>query len=233
MNQRTAVVTGGNRGIGLEICRQLAQQGIKVVLTARNSEQGRAVADHLRHDGADVLFHPLDITDRQQIQALVEYIYANVGHLDILINNAGVYLDRQQPALTITPDLITQAIQTDVCGTFAMCQAVIPLMRIQHYGRIVNLSSRTSHMDQMNNLGLTYKISKAALNVLTVVLSKEMEGENILINAVNPGWIRTDMGGEQGTLSTTEGARGPVWLATLPDDGPTGCFFNGCVHLPW
>lgn len=233
MNQRTAVVTGGNRGIGLEICRQLAELGIKVVLTARNSDQGHVAVDRLRADGGDVLFHPLDIADTRSIQALVDYINVEIGRLDILINNAGVYLDRHQRALTITPDLIAQAVETDVCGAFAMCQAVIPMMRNQHYGRIVNLSSRTSRMDQMDNVGLTYKISKASINVITVVLAKELEGENILINAVNPGWIQTDMGGDRATLSPVEGASGPVWLATLPDNGPSGGFFNGSVHQPW
>jgi NAD(P)-dependent dehydrogenase (short-subunit alcohol dehydrogenase family) len=233
MNQRTAVVTGGNRGIGLEMCRKLADRGIKVLLTARNSEQGRIAADRLRSNGGDVLFHPLDITDARSIQTLFDYIDAEVERLDILINNAGVYLDQHQRALAISPDLILQAVRTDVCGTFAMCQAAIPLMRTQHYGRIVNLSSRTSRMDEMDNLGLTYKISKASINVITVVLAKEVEGENILINAVNPGWIKTDMGGEKATEYPEQGASGPVWLATLPDDGPTGCFFNGRTCQGW
>ena len=233
MNQRIAVVTGGNRGIGSEICRQLAHQEIRVILTARNLEQGSATADKLRGEGCDVSFHLLDITNYDHIKDLVNYISRDFGRLDILVNNAGVYLDQHQPALTIDPDLIAQAIKVDACGTFAMCQAAIPLMRQQKYGRIVNLSSRTSQMDQMNNLGLTYKIAKAAINVITVVLSQEVAAENILINAVNPGWIRTDMGGEKGKLSRVEGAKGPVWLATLPDNGPRGCFFNGCTHQPW
>jgi NAD(P)-dependent dehydrogenase (short-subunit alcohol dehydrogenase family) len=233
MNQRTAVVTGGNRGIGFEICRQLAQQGIRVVLTARDVQKGRKAAEKLQATGADVRFHPLDITDQAQIKALVNHVCSDLGHLDILINNAGVYLDQHQPALSISPDLILQAVQTDVCGTLALCQAVIPLMREQQYGRIVNLSSRTSKLDQMNNVGLTYKIAKAAINAITVVLSQEVAEENILINAVNPGWIKTDMGGQDAILSPTEGANGPVWLATLPDHGPTGCFFDGCVQKPW
>lgn len=233
MKKRTAVVTGGNRGIGFEICRQLAQQGIQVVLTARDSQKGQQAAQRLREGGGEVYFHPLDITNQQQIQDLVNYVQTQLGHLDILVNNAGVYLDQHQPALTISPNLITQAVQTDVCGTFALCQAVIPLMRKQKYGRIVNLSSRTSQMSQMNNLGLSYKIAKAAINVITVVLSKEVAGENILINAVNPGWIQSDMGGKEATLSTAEGAKGPVWLATLPDDSPTGSFFHGCTLMSW
>lgn len=233
MNQLTAVVTGGNRGIGLEICRQLADRGIKVVLTARNSDRGHTAVDRLRENGGDVVFHPLDITDRRSIQTLFDYIHRELGRLDILINNAGVYLDRHQRALTISPDLISRAIETDVCGTFAMCQSAIPLMQTQNYGRIVNLSSRTSRMDQMDNQGLTYKISKASINVITVVLAQEVESENILINAVNPGWIQTDMGGNRATESPQEGAIGPVWLATLPDDGPRGCFFNGRTCQRW
>lgn len=236
--QRIAVVTGGNRGIGFEICRQLAQQGIQVVLTARNVAQGQAAADQLRQTVGPVQFQPLDITQPHQIQNLVSWVENQFGHLDILVNNAGVYLDQHQAALTISPDLITQAVNTDVCGTFALCQAVIPLMRAHGYGRIVNLSSRTSQLDQMNNLGLTYKISKAAINVITVVLAQDVKEDNILINAVNPGWIKTDMGGEAAQRSPTaqapeHGAAGPVWLATLPDGGPSGCFFNGCALVPW
>lgn len=236
--QRIAVVTGGNRGIGFEICRQLAQQDFQVVLTARNVARGQTAADQLCQDGGKVQFQPLDITDTQQIQDLVHRVTEQFGRIDVLVNNAGIYLDQHQAALTIAPELITQAMNTDVCGTFALCQAVIPLMQANHYGRIVNLSSRTSRLEQMNNLGLTYKISKAAINVITVVLAQEVKDDNILINAVNPGWIKTDMGGETAQRSPTaqapiQGAAGPVWLATLPDDGPSGCFFNGCALQPW
>ncbi|MEM9540679.1 MAG: SDR family oxidoreductase [Cyanobacteria bacterium P01_E01_bin.42] len=233
MERRTAIVTGGNRGLGFEICRQLAGQGIQTILTARNPHQGREAAERLQGEGLDVLFHPLDITDSQQIQELMAHLSSRLGRLDILINNAGIYLDRHRPALSIAPDLIARAIQTDVCSTFALCQAAIPIMRTHQYGRIVNLSSRTSRMEQMNNAGLTYKISKAALNVITVVLSREVATENILINAVNPGWVKTDMGGKDATRSPKEGAEGPVWLATLPDGGPTGCFFNGRDRQSW
>lgn len=233
MAQRVAVVTGASQGVGFEICRQLAQQKIQVILTARNSERGEAAAHHLQQEGYTVSFHPLDITQPTQIADLIHSISTQFGQLDILVNNAGIYLDQHQPALTITPELIAQAVQTDVCGTFAMCQAVIPLMKAQQYGRIVNLSSRTSRLDQMNNLGLTYKISKSSINVMTVVLAQEVASHNILINAVNPGWIRTEMGGDQATCSPIAGADGPVWLATLPDSSPTGCFFDGRVIQPW
>ncbi|MEC4805087.1 MAG: SDR family oxidoreductase [Jaaginema sp. PMC 1079.18] len=233
MNQRIALVTGGSRGLGYEICRALSQQNIKVILTARNPEAGEKAASQLCQGGGEVTFYPLDITDLSQITALRETILTKYGRLDILVNNAGIYLDQHQNALSITPQQITQAINTDVCGTFAMCQAVIPIMRQQNYGRIVNISSRTSRLDQMNHQGLTYKIAKSSINVITIVLAQEVKEDNIAINAVNPGWLKTDMGGEIAALSPDAGTPGPVMLATLPDGGPSGCFFNGTELWPW
>jgi NAD(P)-dependent dehydrogenase (short-subunit alcohol dehydrogenase family) len=232
MTKRVAIVTGGNRGLGFELCRALLEQDIQVILTARSVAQGEAAVARLSGANRLVSFYPLDITNQGQIEALVTAINRDYGHLDILINNAGIYLDQHQPALSIDPDWITQAVNTDVRGTFALCQAVIPLMRKQKYGRIVNISSRTSRLDQMDHLGLTYKIAKSAINVITIVLAQEVATENILINAVNPGWLKTDMGGEQATLALDEGVKGPLQLATFPDGGPSGCFFNGTDLWP-
>lgn len=232
--QKVAIVTGGNRGLGLEICRQLAQKDIQVILTARNAEKGEAAVYTLSQEGYKVDFYPLDIGNSQHIQALLTYVKNKFNRLDILINNAGIYLDQHQPALSIDSNIILQAVEIDVCGTFAMSQAVIPIMQENNYGRIVNLSSSSSLITNMkDDVGLSYKICKTAINAITVVLSNAVTNYNILINAVTPGWVRTDMGGEQAPLSLQEGADTPVWLATLSDDGPSGRLFSKRKPLDW
>lgn len=227
-------MTGANRGLGFEICRQLAKRRVRVILTARNQDKSEAVVRTLIEQGYDAYFYQLDITDPEQIQAVLARIKAEFNRLDILVNNAGIYIDQHQPALTIDKNIILKAVETDVCGTFSMSQAVIPMMRENNYGRIVNLSSSSSLLANMNDdAGLSYKICKTSVNAVTVVLSKAVAGSNILINAVTPGWVRTDMGGEQAPLSLEEGADTPVWLATLPEGGPSGGFFFKRQRLPW
>ncbi|KOR32287.1 hypothetical protein TI05_08230 [Achromatium sp. WMS3] len=234
MTQRIALVTGANRGLGFEICRQLAQQGIQVILTARNYNKGKMAAHALVQQGYAVYVQQVDITQPTQIQTLLNYIKTKFNRLDILINNAGIYIDQQQPALSITSHNILQAVETDVCGTFAMSQAVIPLMQKHNYGRIVNISSTSSLLANMNDdVGLAYKICKTSINAITVVLANAVADYNILINAATPGWIKTDMGGEQAPLSVQTGADTPVWLATLPDDGPNGGLFCQRQRLSW
>jgi len=232
--RRIAIVTGGNRGIGLEICRQLAEKGVCVILAARDSDKGRAAAEKLREKGYDVHFFQLDITDPEQIITVLARIKAEFNRLDILVNNAGIYIDQHTSALSINSRMILRAVETDVCGTFSMSQAVIPLMRENNYGRSLYHSSSSSLLANMNDdVGLSYKIYKTSNNGLKVVLSKAVAGSNILINAATPGWVRTSMGGGQAPLSLPEGADTPVWLATLPDDGPSGGFFFKRKQLPW
>jgi NAD(P)-dependent dehydrogenase (short-subunit alcohol dehydrogenase family) len=164
----------------------------------------------------------------------MDYIKLTFNRLDILVNNAGIYLDYLKPALNIDANTILRAFETDVCGTFSMSQAAIPLMKENNYGRIVNLSSTSSLIANMNDdTGLAYKICKTAINAITVVLSNAVAVDNILINAVTPGWVKTYMGGEMAPLSLEEGADTPVWLATLPDNGPSGGLFSKRERLPW
>jgi NAD(P)-dependent dehydrogenase (short-subunit alcohol dehydrogenase family) len=233
MEQRIAIVTGGNRGLGLEICRQLAQKGMPTMLTARDPDKGEAAARQLRTEGHHVYCQPLDVTKLSDIQALVAYVQAHFGRVDILVNNAGINLDETQLGLSVDPDTVRRTIETNVYGPLCLCQAIIPLMKRHNYGRIVNVASRMGQMASMGSHRLAYRISKTALNVITRVLAEEVRGSNILINSMSPGRIRTEMGGMDAPRSAAEGADTAVWLALLPDDGPTGTFFFERQPIPW
>ncbi|MFQ5706730.1 MAG: SDR family oxidoreductase [bacterium] len=230
---RLAVVTGANRGIGLEICRQLARTGATVVLTARGAEKGNAACASLEKQGLQVLLHQLDVTELNSIQNLLAFVKKEFARLDILVNNAGIYLDRDKLALNVELDLIRKTMETNVYGPLRLSQTFIPLMRQNHYGRIVNVSSSMGALSGMEPGSPAYRISKTCLNALTRILAEEVKGSNILVNSVSPGWVQTDMGGPQATRAVAEGAETAVWLATLPDDGPTGGFFRDKKPIAW
>lgn len=231
--KRIAVVTGGNRGIGFETCRQLAKQGIQVILTSRKSANGKAAAEKLQAEGLDVSYYLLDVTDANSVQRLAQFIKKEYGQLDILINNAGVLLDSSDSVLNTKFDTLHQTIDTNLYGPFLLCQALIPLMEKHKYGRIVNVSSGAGQLSDMNSGYPSYRISKTALNALTRVLGNELKGTNILVNSVCPGWVKTDMGGANASRSPAQGADTIVWLATLPDNGPTSGFFRDRQPIPW
>ncbi len=234
MQKKVAIVSGANRGIGLEIARHLAAQGdIHVLLTARNAEAGQQAAAGLQVRGVDVAFAPLDVADQNSIRRLVKLLADDYGRADILVNNAAVYLDRGQNAREVDPGLVRQTLETNFLGPLRLCQSLAPLMARHHYGRIVNVSSSMGSLNSMGGRALGYRASKAALNVLTRVLAAELKESNILVNSVDPGWVRSDMGGPNATRSLEEGADTAVWLALLPDDGPTGGFFRDRQPLPW
>jgi NAD(P)-dependent dehydrogenase (short-subunit alcohol dehydrogenase family) len=233
MDQKISVVTGASQGIGFEICRQFAQKGITVVLTARNLKKGKIAVQELQKEGLDVSFFSADVTKLEDIQALVTYVKEKFGRVDILVNNAGVHLNPTESALTVTLDTIKRSMETDVYGHLLLCQKIIPLMKQHHYGRIVNMSSKAGQLATMGANKLGYKMSKTALNVLTVVLADEVKGDNILINSMTPGWVRTEMGGADAPRTVEEGADTAVWLATLPSTGPTGGFFYERQSIPW
>ena len=232
---RVALVTGANRGIGFEIGRQLAEMGNRVVLGARNFAQGEAAARILSSNGAKVFAAKLDVTDDATIQNLVRTVTSELGRLDALVNNAGILVDGSDlPSETKMP-IVTSTMETNLLGPWRLCQAFIPLMKRNNYGRIVNVSSGAGALSEMAEslYAPAYSISKTSLNALTIMLAAELRGSNILVNAVCPGWVRTDMGGASAPRSVREGANTVVWLATLPDNGPTGGFFRDRTRIAW
>jgi len=230
-----AVVTGAHRGLGLETCRQLGELGYRIVLTARR-EEGRAVAESLVERGMDCRFHPLDVASDASARALRDWLAAEYGRIDVLVNNAGIFPDRDPggvagSAFQADLDAVRRGFETNALGPLRLCQLLIPLMAGR--GRVVNVSSGMGQLSEMNACCPGYRMSKTALNALTRILSEELLGTEIKVNAVCPGWVRTEMGGPEATLSVEEGARGIVWAATLPDEGPTGGFFRHGEAIPW
>ncbi|MGH8703043.1 MAG: SDR family oxidoreductase [Burkholderiales bacterium] len=233
--ERVAVITGANRGIGLEICRQLGRRGgIRVVLTARDEIKGRAAAQKLGDEGLDVEFHPLDVTSEQGIKTFAGWLEATCKRCDILVNNAGINADpRGSRFLDSKPATYRQTLETNVFGPLQLAQALVPLMKKHRYGRIVNVSSGQGQLSDMGAGTPAYRVSKTALNALTRVLAAESKGSGILVNSMCPGWVRTDMGGPGAPRTVEQGADTAVWLATLPDDGPSGGFFRDRKPIAW
>ncbi len=238
---KIALVTGANKGLGFEISKQLAKQEIQVILGARDIAKGQEAADKLKQQGLDVYPLTLDINNVESIQSAVNTIKEKFGTLHILVNNAGVMLDWTTSVFDITLDTLTQTLQTNLYGAFQLCQLCIPLMKASGYGRIVNMSSTLGSLTDMSDPNShydgvqspSYRLSKTALNAVTALFARELRGTNILINSACPGWVQTDMGSEAAPLSIEQGADTPVWLATLPDGGPNGGFFNSRKPVAW
>ena len=234
MTGKVAVVTGANRGIGYEICRQLARLGIHVVVTSRDALKGTAASDELAAQGLPVEFHQLDVTDAGGIQTLAVFLQEKFGGVDILINNAGIMPDPRGSRL-LDSELQTyrQAFETNVLAPMALIKALVPLMKKRGYGRIVNMSSGQGQLAEMGSGTPAYRVSKTALNAVTRITAAETRSTNILVNSMCPGWVKTDMGGPNAPRTVEQGADTAVWLATLPDNGPTGVFFRDRKPIPW
>lgn len=233
-DNRVAVVTGANRGMGLETCRQLAERGMVVVLTSRDETKGREAVASLAADDLTVEYHQLDITDAASVAALAAYVEERHGRIDVLVNNAGAALDEEGvDSVATSPDTVRASFEVNTLGALRCCQAFIPLMKKAGYGRIVNVSSGMGQLTEMNGKHLGYRVSKAALNAVTKVLSQDLAGSNIKVNSVCPGHVATDMGGDDAPRTIEEGVDTTIWLATLREDGPTGGFFRDCKQIAW
>jgi len=233
MSMRTAIVTGANRGIGFETCRQLAGLGYRVVLTSRDVSQGMAAAERLLQQGSDVIYRPLDVTSHLHVMDLFHYVRRNFGGADVLVNNAAVYPDEGRAPLEVEVEVYRTTMDANLYGPLRLCRAFMPLMLESGYGRVVNVSSGSGQISSMVADTPSYRLSKLALNGLTLMLADEVRGSNVLVNAVCPGWVRTEMGGPTAPRSVEQGADGVVWLATLPDDGPSGGFFRDRQPIEW
>jgi NAD(P)-dependent dehydrogenase (short-subunit alcohol dehydrogenase family) len=227
---RTALVTGANRGIGLEVCRQLVAAGLDVVLSARDAARGRAALAELGAPAGRARVEQLDVTDAGSVRGCADRLVAAGIGIDVLVNNAGVY--PTSSFFAVTEQMLTDSLQVNLLGAFRTCQAFVPGMASRGYGRVVNVSSGGGAMTDNVPYPPAYGIAKAALNALTLVVSAAVPAQ-VKVNAVCPGWVRTDMGGRGAPLSVAEGADTAVWLATLPDDGPTGGFFRQRRRIPW
>jgi NAD(P)-dependent dehydrogenase (short-subunit alcohol dehydrogenase family) len=229
---RVAIVTGANRGIGLEVCRVLGRHGARVVLAARDAEQGAEAATRLQTEGLDVVSRPLDVTRQDTIDALVEWLEAQHGKLDILVNNAGI-MPNKKNVLEAPMDDVEGMWQVNTLGPWRVSLALLPLMQRNRWGRIVNVSSEAGSMQRMTGVAAAYRVSKAALNAFTRCLAAQVRMDGVLVNAVCPGWVRSDMGGPDAARSLEEGAASVMWAVTLDDDGPSGGYFQDGKPLPW
>jgi NAD(P)-dependent dehydrogenase (short-subunit alcohol dehydrogenase family) len=231
--QRVALVTGANRGIGLEVCRQLAERDFVVFLTARDPVKARTAAKKLDKIGA-VEPLSLDVADAGSIQKAAAEIASRYGYLDVVVNNAGINYDTWEKAENADINgTVMETITTNLLGPWRVCQAFLPLLRKSRAGRIVNVSSESGSLAEMGAGPPAYQVSMAALNALTRTLAGELRQIGILVNAVCPGWVATEMGGASAPRSVSQGAAGIVWAATLPSGGPSGGFFRDGKPLPW
>jgi NAD(P)-dependent dehydrogenase (short-subunit alcohol dehydrogenase family) len=230
--QPIALVTGANRGIGLDVCRQLAEHGFYVLLGSRDAAKGAAAAERIAARRGTIEAITLDVTDQGSVDRVHTLVANRFGRLDVLVNNAAILYDAGSFATNAELRLVQQALDTNLFGAWRMCLSFVPLLRQSRHGRIVNVSSEAGSLASMGGGTPAYATSKVALNALTRMLAAELRSAGILVNSVCPGWVATDMGGAGGR-PVAEGAASVVWAALLPDDGPTGGFFRDGVRLPW
>ncbi len=248
-SQRIALVTGANRGLGFEISRQLGQRRFIVLMGARNEEQGDAAAKTLRDEGLDVRAVRLDMTSSEDVERVSEQIEEEFGRLDVLVNNAAVLLDINVQPSQVDESVLRQSFEVNFFGPYLLTQRLTPLLRKSQAGRIVNMDTGVASLAQLadpesplkDDICPAYQASKAALNALTLVFAKELAADGVKVNSACPGWVMTDMGHEDlpdygdaaRPKTVAEGVDTPVWLATLPDDGPTGGFFSDRKPRAW
>jgi NAD(P)-dependent dehydrogenase (short-subunit alcohol dehydrogenase family) len=240
---KVALITGANKGIGLETARQLGKLGVTILVGARDLAKGEEAAEVLRGIGVDARAIKLDVVNETGRAAAAKFIEKEYGRLDILINNAGVMLDGRtgNETSTTSDKLLRETFETNFFAVVALTQTLLPLLRKSDAGRIVNLSSILASLTLHATKGspiydaktFAYDASKAALNAFTIHLAHELRGTKIKVNSAHPGWVKTEMGGEGAQMEIVDGAKTSVQLATLPADGPTGGYFHMGESLPW
>lgn len=232
-NKKIALVTGGNRGIGYELVKQLALNGFKVILTSRDPEMGYDVTQKLKSSNLDVSFEVMDINNQESIREVAITVNELYGRIDVLINNAGVYLDESKKLVAMDPSILERTMATNFFGAYHVICSFIPLMEKHGYGRIINISSEYGALSEMSYPGVgSYKLSKLALNGLTQLVAGEINGD-IKINAVDPGWVSSDMGGPSAPRTPKQAAESILWLATIGPEGPNGGFFKDGKQIDW
>ncbi len=233
-NDIIAVVTGASRGLGLEVCRQLRDRGITVVLTARSEDAVERGVAALGKGPGSAAGEVLDISSEASVARFFERFWSLHDRLDILVNNAGRTFGSlgQSKIASVSPDTLLDAINNNAIGAFRLIQRVLPAMNRNGYGRIVNVSTGMAGLAEMGGGSVPYRVSKTALNAITRVTHAEA-GPNVKVNSVCPGWVRTDMGGSSASRSVEQGAAGIVWAAMLPEDGPSGGFFRDGKPIAW
>lgn len=242
-DKKIALVTGANKGIGLETARQLGQKGITVLVGARDETKGKEAVEKLRQEKIDAHALTIDVSDERSIEKAVKQVENDYGRLDILINNAGIMLDDQDKKVSEQSlDTWRRTFDTNLFGLIATTQAFLPLLRKSEAGRIVNLSSILGSITLHRQPGspiydskryASYNVSKSAVNAFTVQLAHELKDTHIRVNAAHPGWVKTEMGGEGATMEIEDGARTSVDLATMGTDGPHGTYQHMGETLPW
>jgi NAD(P)-dependent dehydrogenase (short-subunit alcohol dehydrogenase family) len=229
---KIALISGANRGIGLEIGKQLLKIGWRVVFTARNMQEGRPLVNKIREEWKTAWFHQLDVTDEQSVSDVADYVKDTFGSLDVLINNAGIMIEENHRAMDLELEDLHKTMATNFYGPLMLTRTMVPLLKDSKDARVINVSSRMGQLSGMGGGYAAYRISKTALNALTVVMAKELFEEGIRINTICPGWVRTDMGGPNANKSLQEGADTAVWLATA-DEIEDGKFYAERQIIPW
>ncbi len=233
MTQRVAVVTGANRGLGLETCRQLLAHGLRVAMTGRDQHAVERALEGLNVSRGSAIAVRMDVTDTASIKAAHRAITKELGVVDIVVNNAAILLFESADVLETPLQGFRETFETNCFGVIEVCREFVPPMAERRYGRVVNVSSGAGQLSRMSTYAPAYSMSKSALNAFTRILAATYRDSGVLANVVDPGWVRTEMGGQSAPRSVQQGADTTVWLATLPDTGPTGGFFRDRRPIEW